>query len=42
VRRCLRMGRPGQYQLQAAVGAVHGDAAAAADTDWSQVVQLYD
>jgi RNA polymerase sigma-70 factor, ECF subfamily len=42
VRRCLRLGRPGQYQLQAAINAVHSDAASAADTDWSQVVQLYD
>jgi RNA polymerase sigma-70 factor (ECF subfamily) len=41
-RRCLRLGRPGQYQLQAAINAVHSDAASAADTDWSQVVQLYD
>jgi RNA polymerase sigma-70 factor, ECF subfamily len=42
VRRCLRLGRPGQYQLQAAIGAVHSDAACAADTDWRQIVQLYD
>jgi RNA polymerase sigma-70 factor (ECF subfamily) len=42
VRRCLRLGRPGQYQLQAAIGAVHSDAASAAETDWGQVVELYD
>ncbi len=42
VRRCLRRGQPGPYQLQAAMNAVHSDAAAAADTDWSQIVQLYD
>ncbi|MFD1055649.1 RNA polymerase sigma factor [Terrabacter terrigena] len=42
VRRCLRRGAPGPYQLQAAVGAVHTDAARAADTDWAQIVQLYD
>jgi RNA polymerase sigma-70 factor (ECF subfamily) len=42
VRRCLRMGQPGQYQLQAAIGAVHSDAASAPDTDWTQVLQLYD
>ncbi|CAN7186087.1 sigma-70 family RNA polymerase sigma factor [Terrabacter sp. LjRoot27] len=42
VRRCLRRGAPGPYQLQAAVNAVHTDAATAADTDWSQVVALYD
>ncbi|KRF38820.1 RNA polymerase sigma factor [Terrabacter sp. Soil810] len=42
VRRCLRRGAPGPYQLQAAVNAVHTSAATAADTDWSQVVALYD
>ncbi|NEA36227.1 RNA polymerase sigma factor [Streptomyces sp. SID13031] len=42
VRRCLRRGRPGPYQLQAAMNAVHSDARTAADTDWSQIVQLYD
>jgi RNA polymerase sigma-70 factor (ECF subfamily) len=33
---------PGRYQLLAAINAVHTDAANAADTDWSQVVALYD
>jgi len=42
VRRCLRRGRPGPYQIQAAIQAVHTAAPSAADTDWSQVVQLYD
>ncbi len=42
VRRCLRIGRPGPYQLQAAIQAVHADAASAAGTDWPQVVALYD
>lgn len=42
VRRCLRRGRPGPYQLQAAISAVHSDADTAADTDWHQIVQLYD
>ncbi|MGY2085703.1 RNA polymerase sigma factor [Blastococcus sp. SYSU DS0539] len=42
VRGCLRRNRPGPYQVQAAIAAVHGDAAAAADTDWAQVVALYD
>jgi RNA polymerase sigma-70 factor, ECF subfamily len=42
VRRCLRRGAPGPYQVQAAIQAVHGDAATAADTDWRQVVVLYD
>ena len=42
VRRCLRLNRPGPYQLQAAISAVHADAPTAADTDWAQVLQLYD
>jgi RNA polymerase sigma-70 factor (ECF subfamily) len=42
VRRCLRRGAPGPYQVQAAIQAVHSDAATAADTDWRQVLALYD
>ncbi|MCW2617538.1 MAG: polymerase sigma factor, subfamily [Modestobacter sp.] len=42
VRQCLRRGKPGPYQVQAAIGAVHSDAPTAADTDWAQIVQLYD
>ncbi|MGW9194540.1 RNA polymerase sigma factor [Micromonospora chersina] len=42
VRRCLRRGRPGPYQIQAAINAVHSDAATAADTDWRQILALYD
>ena len=42
VRRCLRIDRPGPYQLQAAIGAVHCDAARAEDTDWHQILALYD
>jgi RNA polymerase sigma-70 factor, ECF subfamily len=42
VRACLRRGQPGPYQIQAAISAVHSDAAAAADTDWRQILQLYD
>ncbi|WP_406447643.1 RNA polymerase sigma factor [Streptomyces sp. NBC_00876] len=42
VRQCLRRGRPGRYQIQAAVNAVHSDAAVAADTDWGQILRLYD
>ncbi|GAA0568895.1 RNA polymerase sigma factor [Actinomadura livida] len=42
VRRCLRMNRPGPYQIQAAVNAVHSDAARAADTRWDQILKLYD
>ena len=42
VRRCLRRNAPGPYQVQAAIQAVHSDAATARDTDWRQVVVLYD
>jgi RNA polymerase sigma-70 factor (ECF subfamily) len=42
VRRCLRGNRPGAYQLQAAINAVHADAATVEQTDWSQIVALYD
>jgi len=42
VRACLRRGQPGPFQIQAAIGAVHADAETAADTDWRQIVQLYD
>jgi RNA polymerase sigma-70 factor (ECF subfamily) len=42
VERALRRGRPGPYQLQAAIAAVHADAADAATTDWPQIVALYD
>ena len=42
VRACLRVNRPGPYQLQAAIAAVHSDAAAAAHTAWDQIVALYD
>jgi RNA polymerase sigma-70 factor (ECF subfamily) len=41
VRECLAIGRPGQYQLLAAINAVHTDAPTAADTDWSQIATLY-
>jgi RNA polymerase sigma-70 factor (ECF subfamily) len=42
VRRCLRRNRPGAYQLQAAISAVHADAGTVEETDWSQIVALYD
>ncbi|GAB3410568.1 RNA polymerase sigma factor [Flindersiella endophytica] len=42
VRACLRRGQPGPYQIQAATNAVHSDAATASETDWGQIVQLYD
>ena len=42
VRRCLRRNQPGAYQLQAAINAVHSDAATFEQTDWPQIVALYD
>ncbi len=42
VRECLRRDQPGPYQLQAAINAVHSAAAAAAATDWRQILALYD
>ena len=40
--RCLARNQPGPYQIQAAINAVHSDAAVASDTDWRQILQLYD
>jgi RNA polymerase sigma-70 factor (ECF subfamily) len=42
VRDCLHRNQPGPYQIQAAINAVHSDAATAAATDWRQILQLYD
>ncbi|MFJ1969832.1 RNA polymerase sigma factor [Streptomyces sp. NPDC087903] len=42
VRRCLRRNRPGPYQIQAAIQAVHSDAPTGAATDWGQILRLYD
>jgi RNA polymerase sigma-70 factor (ECF subfamily) len=42
VDRALRMGRVGPYQLQAAIAAVHDEAATAGDTDWPQILGLYE
>jgi RNA polymerase sigma-70 factor, ECF subfamily len=42
VRRCLRRNQPGPYQLQAAINAVHADAPTVQETDWWQIVALYD
>lgn len=42
VRECLAINRPGHYQILAAINAVHTEAPTAADTDWSQIVALYD
>jgi RNA polymerase sigma-70 factor (ECF subfamily) len=42
LRHCLRRNQPGPYQLQAAINAVHADAPTVEQTDWPQVVTLYD
>lgn len=42
VDRALASRRIGPYVLQAAIGAVHADAKSAADTDWAEIVGLYD
>ncbi len=42
VRACLRRDRPGPYQLQAAINAVHTDAESVQATDWPQILTLYD
>ncbi len=42
VRACLRQNQPGPFQVQAAIAAVHADATRAEETDWRQVVALYD
>jgi RNA polymerase sigma-70 factor (ECF subfamily) len=42
VARCQLSGQSGPYELQAAIAAVHAEAATANDTDWSRVLALYD
>ena len=42
VRECLRRNQPGPYQIQAAINAVHSDARTGEDTDWRQILYLYD
>jgi len=42
VRGCLAINRPGRYQILAAINAVHTDAPSSAETDWPQIVALYD
>jgi RNA polymerase sigma-70 factor (ECF subfamily) len=42
LRECLARNRPGPYQLQAAINAVHSDAREAGQTDWAQILTLYD
>jgi RNA polymerase sigma-70 factor (ECF subfamily) len=37
----LRMGRPGPFQIQAAIAACHAQARRASDTDWAEIVALY-
>ena len=39
--RAMRMRRVGPYQLQAAISALHDDAATATETDWPQIAKLY-
>ncbi|HET7421063.1 MAG TPA: RNA polymerase sigma factor [Candidatus Dormibacteraeota bacterium] len=40
--RAAALGAPGPYQLQAAIAAVHSEARSWAETDWRQIVLLYD
>ena len=42
VEQALSSGRPGPYTIQAAIGAVHAEAASTAATDWNEIVGLYD
>ena len=42
VQKALRLRRVGSYQLQAAIAAVHAEARAADQTDWRQIVALYE
>ena len=42
MRICLTRNCPGNYQLQAAINAVHSDSPSAARTDWRQILELYD
>ena len=42
VRRALAARRPGPYAIQAAIAAVHAEAASTGDTDWGEIVALYD
>jgi RNA polymerase sigma-70 factor (ECF subfamily) len=42
VERALSSGRIGRYTIQAAIAAIHAEASDAAQTDWAQIVGLYD
>ena len=41
IQEALAAGRPGPYQVQAAIAALHDEAPSAADTDWPQIADLY-
>src|SRR5260370_34591180 len=38
----LAVGHPGRYQIEAAIAALHDDAASAEETDWPQILAWYD
>jgi len=42
LQRALRQDRRGEYQIQAAIAAIHDDAASAEETDWPQILAWYD
>jgi RNA polymerase sigma-70 factor (ECF subfamily) len=42
VRRCVRRGAPGPYQLQAAINAIHSVASTPVETDWPRILRTYD
>lgn len=42
IEQALRRGRPGPFQIQAAIAACHASAPAAAETDWRQIALLYE
>lgn len=42
LQRALRLGKPGPYQLQATIAAIHSDAACPEQTDWEQILEVYD
>jgi RNA polymerase sigma-70 factor (ECF subfamily) len=41
IERAAALGRPGPYQIEASIAALHCEAATWADTDWSQILALY-
>lgn len=42
LQQALAVGRPGRYQIEAAIAALHDDAASAEETDWAQILAWYD